>query len=194
MNPDQLTRVLDGRRQRARGESFELALDGQHQAYLRQGMADVKRVPTPAKVLGPTKRDGRGRTTFPACWAAKASADFEGVLRGGRNVRIEAKRREHDRIGIADVQPQQTADLARCHDFGGLALVVIRLEVDGAPEGGTWVLQASQLWARPQGPRTWTPRHLDELGLRLVGVDWLRAAAGAGWCDLGQGEPACGST
>lgn len=183
-----MTRVLAGRMARARGEAWELALEGEHAAYLRQGLADVVKLPTPALVLGPTRRDARGRTTFPACWAAKASADFEGVIRGGRAVRVEVKRRQGNRIGIAEVQPQQLAALERCHRLGGLALLVVRLEA-GGDQGGTWAVQASALWTRPDGPRTWTARQLDELGVRVLGADWLRAARAAGWCDLQERTP-----
>lgn len=183
-----LTRVLAGRMARARGEAWELALEAQHAAYLRQGLADVCKLPTPALVLGPTRRDARGRTAFPACWAAKASADFEGVLRGGRAVRLELKRRLGNRIGISEVQPQQVAALERCHRLGGLALLVVRLEPDGAP-AGTWAVQAPALWSRPEGPRTWTERQLAELGVPVLGADWLHAACGAGWCDLQERTP-----
>ena len=156
-----------GRAARAHGEALESALDRQHDAYRAAGLADVRKVPTPVQVMGPTRRDARGRTTFPATFAARASCDFEGVLADGRAVRIEAKHREGDRLRLADVQPQQVDALRWAHDHGAVALLVVRLG------GECWCVPAACLWA--EGPKTWTARDMDARGIRLTGLDWMPA-------------------
>ncbi len=157
-----------GRAARAHGEALEAALERVHDAYRAAGIADVRKVPTPVQVMGPTRRDARGRTTFPATFAARASCDFEGILSDGRAVRIEAKHREGDRLRLADVQPQQVAALRWADDHGALALLVVRLGADA------WAVPAWRLWTCAE--RSWTSRHLDGYAARLCGLDWHAAS------------------
>lgn len=159
------SRARAGRQARASGEALQDALAAQHGAYLRAGLCDVRAVPTPVKVMGPTRPDGRGRTTFAATFAAKTHVDFMGTLADGRAVLIEAKSRAGDRLALADVAPQQVDALRWADAHGAVALLVVRLG------GAVWCVPAQCLWG--DGPRTWAAAHLDARGTRLRGVDWL---------------------
>lgn len=172
--PNDPKRSAAGALARMRGEAFEAQLCEQHAAYRRDGLADVEKIPTPALVMGRTKKDRRGRTCFPACWAQRTSVDFGGVLAGGRAVRIEAKYRAEMLTG-RDIADHQRDALRRCHDLSGLALLLVRVW----PQ--TWVVPAEVLWL--PGVKTWRPARLDEIGARVAGCDWLRALGSTGGRD-----------
>ena len=128
---------------RALGEAWERELERYHQVLTASGKAWLTKVPTPVAVMGPTRTDARGRTAFPACYSARASVDFVGLLAGGNAVAVEAKATRAPRWHFAQQLGAPTlgkpagvewSALERVHHMGGLAVVVLDWGTHG-----TWV-------------------------------------------------------
>lgn len=164
-------RVRSGRAARARGEGHETALDAQHAAYARAGLAYIARVPTPMRVLGAVS-GGVCRAAF----AARSTVDYLGTMRGGRAVALELKARAGKRLAAADLPEHQWAALRAVQRLGGLALVLVILD-DGA-----WVARVECLDAdaAERGAKSWTIADMDRCGGRLRGLDWMAAFGAAG--------------
>lgn len=110
---------------RASGDTLETWLDAQHRAALAAGvLVRVGHYGPAAVVTG--KRDARGRLL--AAIEGTAPPDYLGILRGGRALVVEAKRRtgrlrcDDGREGIAAHQREW---LDAAHRSGALALVVV---------------------------------------------------------------------
>jgi hypothetical protein len=122
-----------GRTSRALGLAWQAQLDAYH-AHLRVTRAGLMvQVPTEALVMGATRKDARGRTTFPAAWAARASVDYVGsVVRdvAPEPVYLEAKVCTTERwrfaeaLGAATNGPQWST-LQAAHEMDAHALVAL---------------------------------------------------------------------
>ena len=130
---EELARTLDARAAhrrtgiaaRASGDTLEHWLDAQHEAALALGiLVRVGHYGPAATITG--KRDARGRLL--AAIDGKAPPDYLGILRGGRALVVEAKRRtgrlrrDDSREGIPAHQAAWLDAADRC---GALALVVV---------------------------------------------------------------------
>lgn len=165
---------------RALGEAWEREVERYHEVLLASRLAWLTKVPTPVSVLGPTRTDARGRTQFPACYSARASVDFLGVLAGGNAVAVEAKATRAPRWHWAQQLFAPTASkvagvewstLERVHQFGGLALVVL----DWGSHG-KWVFFFDALReAKERGKASCAPEELRSLGAQMQGAAWLHA-------------------
>jgi hypothetical protein len=169
-----------GRTSRALGLAWQAQLDAYH-AHLRVTRAGLMvQVPTEALVMGPTRKDARGRTTFPAAWAARASVDYVGnIVRGGppEPVYLEAKVCTTERwrfaeaLGAAQDGPQWST-LAAADAMDAHALVALWWMPPGqSPWGSLW---------------EWSTLHaLRDRGVASVGHDecaaWARMMVGAAW-------------
>lgn len=165
---------------RALGEAWERELGRYHDQLSASGKAWLTKVPTPVAVMGPTRNDARGRTTFPACYSARASVDFVGVLAGGNAVAVEAKATRHPRWHFGQQLQAPTVGkpagiewttLERMHHMGGLAVVVLDWGTHG-----TWAC----LWdalaeAKSMHKASAAPEEMPTLGARMVGAAWLHA-------------------
>jgi hypothetical protein len=171
-----------GRTSRALGLAWQAQLDAYH-AHLRVTRAGlIVQVPTEALVMGPTRKDARGRTTFPAAWAARASVDYVGsIVRGGppEAVYLEAKTcvterwRFAEALGAAQNGPQwstlATADAMCAH-----ALVALWWAPDGrVPTAWLWE------WAVLAELRERGVASVDEAECAA----WARRINGARWVD-----------
>ena len=125
------------RRSREIGESFEAALDAMHADYARRGVAWVRRVGTPVKVMGVVRRDGRGRSRFAAAFDGPQGADFVGFTAAGRHVCLEAKAhtmrsawpsgvRSDGTVGTGALGEAQWLELRAAESAGCVALVILR--------------------------------------------------------------------
>ena len=105
----------------------------------------------------------------------KAEADFSGHL-GGRRVLVEAKEvTAEPRFRVDAVKPHQVRALRECHQGGGVAVLVVRVE------GVTWamgypalegaIVRAAVGGGAP-GTASLAVADLDRVGARLVGVAW----------------------
>ncbi len=113
------SRVAGGKAARAHGAELEKWLAGQHRAAALAGLAHVRHVGAPVIV---------GAGGRPTEWAGTGPADYQGVLRGGRSLAVEAKSRDR-RLAPSDVAEHQRADLEGVERLGGLALLVVELRV-----------------------------------------------------------------
>ena len=99
------------------GNAFAAWLDAQHEAALLAGLACVRRVGPPVVV---------GASGKPVAWAGDGPADYQGTLRGGRSVAVEAKSRE-SRLSRREIPQHQIDDLDRVASLGGLALLLVEI-------------------------------------------------------------------
>lgn len=102
-----------------RGSALEDLLARQHALYEARGVAWVRKHPTP---WTPTRRGGKvvgGRPT------GFATADFLGVLAGGRGVALEAKECGAPSFPWSRIPPQQRGCLDAYQDAGAVAAVVL---------------------------------------------------------------------
>jgi hypothetical protein len=165
---------------RALGEAWERTLEAYHGILSSTGKAWLTKVPTPVAVMGPTRTDARGRTAFPACWSARASVDFVGLLAGGGGVALEAKATRAPRWHYAQHLGAPTMGkpagvewtaLERVHRMGGLAVVVLDWGTHG-----TWACLWDALGeAKERGKASAAPEDMPLLGARMAGAAWLHA-------------------
>lgn len=166
-----------GATSKARGDQWERELDAYHARLTAAGVAWIVRVPTEARVMGSTRVDARGRTTFPACWQARASVDFIGVV-GSRCAAVEAKTCSTERWNFAQSLGAPTAGrhadvewstLAHFHDVGGMA--VVALDWNGAQ----WCVDFADLRAvREGGAGSLSVEQLAPIARRITGPAWFR--------------------
>jgi hypothetical protein len=167
-----------GRSAKAAGDAWERALDAYHARLTAAGVAWIVRVPTEARVMGSTRVDARGRTTFPACWQARASVDFIGVV-GSRCAAVEAKTCSTERWNFAQALGAPTAGrhadvewstLAHFDDVGGVSVVVLDWN------GAQWCVDFAELRAaREQGAGSFSVEQLGHVARRIVGPAWWRS-------------------
>jgi recombination protein U len=105
----------------ARGEDVVASLNAQ---CLAAGIARVRKLPTPMRVVG--RIDQRGQTRLLCVYSAKSGVDFVGVmLADGRAVAVEAKRCTDRRFPLARLEDHQRDELAAVHAAGGVAVVLV---------------------------------------------------------------------
>lgn len=166
-----------GRSAKVAGDAWERALEAYHARLFASGLALIVRVPTEARVMGSTRVDARGRTTFPACWQSRASVDFVGVA-GSQAVAVEAKTCSTERWAFAQALGAPTAGrsadvewatLAHFHAVGGMA--VVALDWNGAQ----WCVDFADLRAvREAGAGSLSVEQLAPIARRIVGPVWFR--------------------
>ena len=155
------------------GAAFEAWLKAQHALASRYGLAHVRHVGPPVAHTGP---NGSRLVVI-----GRGPADYQGTLRGGRAVAVEAKSRDK-RLSRAEIPEHQQADLTDVDALGGLALLVVELRAVDAVYAVEW------------GRVPWTvrtrkvQRHGVEVTERSesVGVEELAAWRIADGCYLGR--------
>lgn len=113
-------RQLLGQIARQKGQLFEQRLDSSFAYYRERGYALIEKTPEPMKVIKP---EGNGR--FLACYTKKAQVDYKGVLKGGREILIEAKFTSADRMEQNRVLETQQAYMEAHQALGARCYVVI---------------------------------------------------------------------
>lgn len=170
------TAASRGRDSKQRGDAWEAQLDSYHATLAAQRRAYIVRVPTEARVMGPTCTDARGRTSFPAVWAGRASVDYVGVLVGGRAVAMEAKTCTSPRWHFAQALGAPTslaagpewAGLALATECGALAAVVLQWGAE------CWVVEWHELQRmRAGGAASVAPEQLASIARSIKGPQWL---------------------
>jgi len=176
-----------GRTSRALGLAWQAQLDAYH-AHLRVTRAGLMvQVPTEALVMGPTRKDGRGRTTFPAAWAARASVDYVGsIVRDAapEAVYLEAKTCVTERwdfasaLGARPPHGPQWSTLAAADAMDAHALVALWW----APEGRVptaWLWEWSRLHAlRDRGVASVERNECPAWAQMMVGAAWVPSMGG----------------
>lgn len=112
-------RQLLGQIARQKGQLFEQRLDSSFAYYRDCGYALIEKTPEPMKVIKP---EGNGR--FLACYTKKAQVDYKGVLKGGREILLEAKFTSSDRMTQDRVLETQQAYMDAHQTLGSRCYVV----------------------------------------------------------------------
>lgn len=103
--------------QRARqrsGESAEKLIDSLAEAHQLAGVAVFRRRATPKVVRG-------GK----AVYVGSPGVDYTGHLKGGRALYFDVKRSQSGGFAFSAIRAVQRAELARAHDDGALAFVLV---------------------------------------------------------------------
>ncbi|MEK8133135.1 Holliday junction resolvase RecU [Paenibacillus filicis] len=101
---------------------FEALIERSNERYDADGLAVVNKRPTPVHVTG----KARGRVT--GYFEKPSTVDFDGTLVGGRSVVFEAKQvKKANRFDLDNIHDHQVEYLAKCHQLGGIAFVLIEI-------------------------------------------------------------------
>ena len=189
------------RRKANLGMAWEKTIAVEHLMYLRRGAAHIGKIPTPLKPVEPPHartpseraRFGGGSAVCMCRTEPTRHVDFEGVVLGGRSVRLEAKSSRAPRIPLDAVKPHQAKALGHCDTLGGFAAVLVLIEA------GMFLVPWIQWQAVPTSTgrilKSLSGSDLEVVGLRfgtteaaqavLAGAstraDWLTAAKKRGW-------------
>jgi penicillin-binding protein-related factor A (putative recombinase) len=157
------------RASRANGEAFEAALDAYHAHLAARGIAWIRRVGTPVKVLGKTSQDARGRTYFRAAFDGHQGCDFQGYAANGVHIVLEAKSHAGpDAWDSGGISERQWSELVTAEDCGCIAGILLRAW------GETRLMSPSELWHHVETVGRRTVRQSDEVGQSIRGVEWWR--------------------
>lgn len=118
---------LQGKLSRAKGKHFEELIDRSLDYYRERGFADIEKTPEPMKVL---RRLDHGR--FVACFEKKAQPDYKGIIKGGREILIEAKYTDSDRIEQNRVGDLQSKYMNRHQRLGARCYVLVGFRTGNA--------------------------------------------------------------
>lgn len=165
-----MTAATIGSASRRAGESAEAQFSAACAAYASRGVAWVNKRPTPVRVISKSKAGGK----FLAVWADSAGVDYTGCVYGGRAVFAELKSSSEPRLplvahGKPRIKPAQINELACVNALGGLALLVVRLELKAGPEW--WAVEYPELAemltaCHERGLASVNPAMLDSYGVR----------------------------
>lgn len=112
-------RQLVGKLAKSRGKRFENRLDESLAYYAQRGYAEIEKTPEPMR---PIKSLGNGK--FIACFEKKAQPDYKGIIKGGREIVIEAKFTAADRMEQSRVMRKQAEYMERHQKLGARCFIV----------------------------------------------------------------------
>ena len=122
MTAQQYRAHLQGKVNRAQGESFEEVIEASCLHYKLEGQAFIEKTPEPMKVIQALDRN---RGIFKAVFKKPAQPDYKGTMKGGRSVCFEAKHTSTDRIKQDAVTPEQWEALDEHEAMGALCFVLV---------------------------------------------------------------------
>ena len=136
------------------GGDFEQWLSEHHKAAALLGIAVVRKVGAPSRYVM-----CKGRLQLIA--EAVGPADYQGVLKGGRALALEAKHTDDETLPRSVIKAHQADDLDAVHALGGLSLLAVRFGrvVFVVP----W---AEAPWRRRGGGSSLSPADLDPWRVR----------------------------
>lgn len=166
-----------GRTARDAGDHAEALFELACAHYSACGKAYVVKRPTPIKQIGPV-RGGK----FLAVYERSAGCDYYGTLWGGQSVMVELKSSSTTNLplrrrGEDTIKEGQAAELAQVSALGGLALVIVRVNLQWwSVAWRDWLLEVK--YAESIGAKSLNANALNEFGRRLKllpcgGPDWL---------------------
>lgn len=182
-----------------RGKGLEDALDAMHEVYRARGLADV--VQQFAKVVVSGRKSKRPGEAVHVVKTPRV-ADFMGSLASGRSVALEAKRFtwDEDDGGLPRFPFKACTDgqIAFMRRWPGVGVLVIEGRIRGRLSA--WAVPFAHYLAAldasirrssgggrrraAPGAASWSCPELDVLGVRLDGVDWLRAVTPSSISDV----------
>lgn len=175
-----MLRAAHGLESRTKGERLEQVLDAYHAQLAAQGLAWIRRVGTPTKVLGAVKSDRRGRRVFQAAFDGEQGADFVGIDARGLHVAVEAKTHAGRDAWDSGIDPggdaaewgalssRQWDEVRRAEMLGGTGMVILEAF------GRVWSIHPSALVRHVAAAGRRTVRHCEihTFARPLVGVAW----------------------
>ena len=112
---------LKGKRNKASGELFERACDTLFGWLRARHFAHIQKTPEPLRVCGRTQKPG----LFVATFTKQAQPDYQGTMRGGHSVVLEAKFTECERLEHSRITPMQAAELDAHEEMGAVVAVLV---------------------------------------------------------------------
>jgi recombination protein U len=112
---------IKGARNKSSGELFERACDTLFGELRARNFAHIQKTPEPMRVIGRTNKPGM----FAAVFTQQAQPDYQGTMRGGQSVVIEAKYTDGERLGHDRIKPMQVAELDRHEAMGAVVAVFV---------------------------------------------------------------------
>jgi penicillin-binding protein-related factor A (putative recombinase) len=159
-----------------RGRDLEARLDVQHEAYALTGRAFVLRTPPNMRILRAT-----GKGQFVACFAGEGPPDYI-ALHDCRTTIFDAKSHEGDRFPFAALPEHQARAFDSARKHGARAGLVVHMADLNATYWVCWATFGPMWWAWSRTPgrakagtASLSVEQLDEVGVRLKGVEWLSA-------------------
>lgn len=104
---------------KAKGKFFEQYIDKAFDYYRFKGLAVIEKTPEPMR---PTKSLGNGK--FIAFFEKKAQPDYEGTLKGGRSIKLEAKFTSAEKMEQSRVLPGQAENLTLHQRLGAACFII----------------------------------------------------------------------
>lgn len=120
LKPKSANRQLQGKINRALGQSFEEQIEIICEFYKINDMAIIEKTPEPMKIL---KHIEEGR--FEAVFSKSAQPDFKGVIKGGRTVVFDAKFTTSNFISYQVLSDHQREVLIKYDEMGAMAFVLV---------------------------------------------------------------------
>lgn len=136
------------------GADAEKLVEEQSAQYLREGRAFVRKRYEPYKRLG----RANANNVFRAVPIGASGPDFEIWLSDGRAGLLEVKSRKGTRVSLSAVGDVQALTLRRMSEWGHLAFVLVRLDME-------WFLVSYEAWTH-RSKRSLSRADLERQGAR----------------------------
>lgn len=112
--------IIRGLKNKASGENCEKRLDAVFSRLAADGVCNIQKTPEPMRVVGRGARSG----TFNAVYTQQAQPDYQGTMRGGRSVVLEAKFTSTEKIALSRISDEQAKQLDIHLQLGALCGVI----------------------------------------------------------------------
>lgn len=121
-----------------RGSKLEMMVDMVHNQYRNSGKADIRKVPTPVKIL---KVEGNKVTGHldKAAWV-----DYSGIYKG-KSIIFDAKETKIQNFPLKNLSDQQYELLCSWSNHGAVAFLLVAFWLPGKNEPEIYVLYFEQL-------------------------------------------------
>jgi penicillin-binding protein-related factor A (putative recombinase) len=142
------------RARKANGDATEALIERMHSAMLSLGIARMRKIPTPMRIVG-----GKA-PRFTAVFAKPSGVDFVGhtLTSPSRPVYVEVKRVSAWRLPFSRIEPQQREELESVTRSNGIAIVLVVVDgrdvcavpwhaIEAAEADGMKSLDERELWA-----------------------------------------------
>lgn len=123
-----------------RGRTLENLIDMTHNQYRNSNYADIRKVPSPVKILSVTGNQVKGKLES-STWV-----DYSGIF-NGQAVVFDAKETKIKNFPLKNLSIHQFAMLKSWHEKGAIAFLLICFWIEGKNEPEIYYLRFEQLEA-----------------------------------------------
>ena len=109
---------------KSQGMLFENALNLSNEYYLKKGIANIHKKPTPIQVVKVDYPKRSASRIVEAYYKTPSTTDYNGVYRG-KYIDFEAKETKSLRFPFRNISEHQINHLARVSRHGGIAFIII---------------------------------------------------------------------